>query len=83
MLDAEFAGKVSAARDAIWLEAVGKLAGAASAAVATLQKLLDSETPAVRLGAARAILIVSPKLREVVEHEARLTALEQRHGGSK
>ncbi|WP_428306755.1 hypothetical protein [Lacipirellula sp.] len=77
----DFRQKVSAARDELWGAAVGKLANAATTAVDTLEELMGCDNAKVRLGAARAILATSPKLREVIEHEARLTALEARHVG--
>jgi hypothetical protein len=47
-------------------------------AAGTLAKLLDAEKESVRLGAARALLELGVKLRESVELEQRLAALEQR-----
>ena len=77
--DPEFRNRVSAARDELWGAAIGKLANAATEAVETLQELLTCEDAKVRLGSARAILAVAPHLRETVEHERRLSELEQRH----
>ncbi len=81
--DDDFRNRISAARDELWGAAIGKLAGVAVEAVETLRELLKSEAPAVRLGAARTVLLASPKLREAIEHEVRLTALEERHAGKK
>jgi hypothetical protein len=48
-------------------------------AIKTLVALQNNTTPpAVRLGAARAILELGTKLREASEWEARLSTLEQR-----
>ena len=59
----------------------GTLTAAAGEAVRTLLELLKNPTSsAVRLGAARAVLELGMKLREVAELEARLTVLEQHLG---
>ncbi len=52
-------------------------------AAAKLRELLTAESESVRLGAARALLELGTKLRDSVELEARLAALEQRHEGGK
>ena len=55
------------------------LSAASLEAVKTLVALQDASVPPpVRLGAARSILEFGSKLREMVELEQRLTALEQR-----
>jgi hypothetical protein len=55
------------------------LSAASLEAVKTLVSLQEASVPApVRLGAARSILEFGSKLRETVELEQRLTALEQR-----
>lgn len=61
-----------------WLPALGKLADASAAAVDTLRGLLSSESDTARLGAARSILELGNKLRESVDIEERLAALEKR-----
>ena len=58
--------------------AVGQLADASTAAVTTLRALLGAEGESVRLGAARAILELGARLREAVELEQRIAALETR-----
>jgi hypothetical protein len=59
----------------------GTLTAAAGEAVRALMDLLKPTTPAAaRLGAARAVLEIGMKLREVAELEARLTVLEQHLG---
>jgi hypothetical protein len=56
----------------------GTLTAAASEAVKTLLSLQQPAIPhAVRLGAARSILEIGIKMREVADLEERLTALEQ------
>jgi HEAT repeat protein len=55
------------------------LSAGAMEAVKTLISLLQSSTsPSVRLGAARAMLELSVRLREAAELHERITALEQR-----
>jgi hypothetical protein len=59
----------------------GTLTAAASEAVRTLLELLKAPSPAaVRLGAARAVLEIGMKVREVADLEERLAALEERLG---
>jgi hypothetical protein len=59
----------------------GTLTAAATEAVRTLLDLLkNSASPAVRLVAARSVLELGLKVREVAEMEERLAALEQRMG---
>jgi hypothetical protein len=58
--------------------AAGVLTAAATEAVKTLVLLQNTTTPAaVRLGAARAILEMGMRLREVADLEQRLAALEE------
>jgi HEAT repeat protein len=57
-------------------EAVGRLSDATTEAAKTLRNLLESKSDSVRLSAARSILEFAPKLRETVELERRLAALE-------
>jgi hypothetical protein len=53
-------------------------------AIKTLLMLLATSIPhAVRLGAARSILEIAVKLREVTDLEERLAALEERSPGNK
>jgi hypothetical protein len=55
----------------------GALTAASTEAVRSLLELLKSGTPpAVRLGAARSVLELGIKLREVADLEERMTALE-------
>ena len=59
------------------------LTAAAGEAVKTLLALQkDNVPPATRLGAARSILELGMKLREVSEIEERLAALESQRGGN-
>ncbi len=54
------------------------LTAAGPKAVEVLLELLDSPSEATRLGAARLILQLGPKLREASDLEARLAAIEAR-----
>jgi hypothetical protein len=58
--------------------ALGKIADGMSDAAGTLRKLLKAKGESVRLGACRAMLEVGVKLREVVDTDERLQALERR-----
>lgn len=85
LADGAFRRRVSAARAEFVDRAVGQLADAATAAVATLQALLTSPSDSVRLSAARTILETGTRLRESAELEQRLTELENHlvsHGPS-
>lgn len=72
----DFASRVAEARTELVRRAVAMLAEASGAAVETLRALLQDAPPAVRLGAARAVLELGVKLRESEELEARIAALE-------
>jgi hypothetical protein len=58
--------------------AVGELADGMAAAAKALRGLLDCESPAVRLGAARSLLEIGMKAREALDLEERVRALEER-----
>src|SRR5262245_27802022 len=76
--DPEFRRRLQAVRADMVQRTAGALTAAAAEAVRTLLSLQGpSEPPAVRLGAARAILEIGVKLREAAELEARVAALEQ------
>jgi hypothetical protein len=73
-----FQGRLQQARADMVRRASATLTAAATEAIKTLLSLQQSTIPhAVRLGAARAILEIGVKLREVADMEERLTALEQ------
>jgi hypothetical protein len=74
----DFRREVAAARTELLTLAVGRLADAATAAVATLRALLDAEADSVRLGAARAILDAGMKGAELVDLAERVATLEER-----
>jgi hypothetical protein len=52
-------------------------------AVDVLRQLLAAESGSVRLGACRVVLEQGTKLRELVDHEDRLEALERQTLGEK
>jgi hypothetical protein len=61
--------------------ALGRLSDAATRAVDTLVALLDAESGNLRLRASLGSLDSSSRLREHVEFETRLVALENGHAG--
>jgi hypothetical protein len=78
MADPAFRALVHQAQTDVLGQAVATLTGASVKAASTLLGLLDaSAPPTVRLGAARAILEFTGRLREEHLIEARLSAVEQ------
>ncbi len=75
---ATFRRRVSQARGEMLATASGRMADGMAAAADTLRALLLAKSEAIRLGAARALLELGVKLRESVELEARISALEGR-----
>jgi len=76
--DADFRSRLQALRADMVQRTSGALTAAGGESVRTLLDLQKvTSPPAVRLGAARAILEIGSKLRETVELEARIAALEQ------
>ena len=79
--DPAFRARVQEARAEMLKRSAGLLTAAAGESVRTLLSLQkESAPPAVRLGAARAVLELGLKVREVVDLETRLAALEQQAG---
>jgi hypothetical protein len=77
-----FRARVQEARAEMVKRSAGMLTAAAGESVRTLLVLQkDSAPAAVRLGAARAVLELGIKVRELVELEARIAALEAQVGG--
>jgi hypothetical protein len=60
---------------------LGRMTDGMACAADTLRELLDAEKDSVRLGACRALLELTVRLKESVELEARVAALEQDHKG--
>lgn len=73
----DFVRRVAELRGRMVESAAGRLAAAAGAACDRLTKLLNAESEGVQLGAARLILEQAVRLREVVDLERRLAALEE------
>lgn len=76
--DPAFRQLVSRHRGEMVSRAVGELADGMTAAAKTLRALLDCESPAVRLGAARSLLEIGVRACEAVELEERIRVLEDR-----
>ena len=74
--DPRYRSLISELRHRMLDEAVGALAEATNAAVSTLRDLLDDDHGNVRLRAALGIIDAVVRLRDHVEFERRLTALE-------
>jgi len=80
--DAKFCRELQAVRDDMVRRSAGMLTAAAGEAVKTLVTLMAGNIPpATRLGAARAVLEIGIKVREVAELGERVSALEGRLGG--
>ena len=75
--DAEFRSHVQEARTVMFEQALGAVASAGVSAAQTLRDLLRASSESVRLGAARSVLELGSRLRENIELEERLSALEQ------
>ena len=81
LADPDFNRRLQAVRADMVQRTAGALTAAATEAVRTLLELQKSTVPcAVRLGAAKAVLEIGLKLREVAEFEERLAALEEKLG---
>jgi hypothetical protein len=74
--DARFRQRVAELRSEMVSRALGKMADGMSDAAGKLRALLSATSESVQLGACRALLELGVKLRESVELEARLAALE-------
>ena len=81
LADPAFKQRIQTLRGEMIGQALGRMADGMSDAAAALRKLLKAKSESVRLGACRAMLEIGVKLREAVELEARLAALEQREAG--
>ena len=79
LADPEFTRQLQAMRSDMVQRTAGALTAAATEAVRTLLDLLKpTVSHAARLGAARSVLEIGVKMREMAELEVRLTALEER-----
>ena len=77
MSDPAFRQRVEKLRSDMVCRALGKMADGMADAADKLRQLLAAKSEAVQLGACRALLELGVKLRESVELEQRLIALEQ------
>ncbi|MHB1424906.1 MAG: hypothetical protein ACYC3I_17175 [Gemmataceae bacterium] len=77
MSETDFRRRVAELRREMISRAMGRLADGMGAAADRLRQLLAANSEAVQLGACRALLELSLKLRESVELEQRLDALEE------
>ena len=73
--------RVTELRAGLTAQALGRLTEGMTEAADTLRALLRAKSRSVRLGAARAILELGTKLRESVELEQRIAALEAGRDG--
>ena len=81
--DPRFMKRLQAARAEVAKRTSALLsAGSLEATKALMELISASSPPATRLGAARAIIELAAKLRESVEIEERLQALEERSAGN-
>jgi hypothetical protein len=80
VVDPAFRRRVAELRAGMVARAAGQLADGMAQAAATVRGLLTAESESVRLAAARTILEIGPKLREAVEVEDRLAAVEAQLG---
>jgi hypothetical protein len=79
--DPAFQARVQEARGEMVKRSAGMLTAAAGESVRTLLSLQkDSAPPAVRLGAARAVIELGIKVRELADLESRIAALEAQAG---
>jgi hypothetical protein len=76
MNDEAFLARLNAIRSDMVSRALGRLSDASSAAADALRGLLDAESESVRLGACRAIIELGARLRDSMELEERVRALE-------
>jgi hypothetical protein len=79
--DPDFRRRVGELRAEMTSRALGRMADGMADAADMLRQLLSAESESVRLGAARSLLELGVKLRESVELEERLAALEGRLAG--
>jgi hypothetical protein len=76
--DPAFRRRLVNVRAELFERGMGILAAAQAGAASALVRLLKSENESVRLGASRSVFELGAKIRENVEIEERLSALEDR-----
>jgi hypothetical protein len=83
LAEPEFQRRLQVVRADMVQRTAGALAAAGNEAVGTLVELMKPASPAAtRLGAARSVLEIGMKVREVADLEQRLTALEAQMGAN-
>ncbi len=75
--DPDFRRRVNALRGDMVQRSLGHMADGMAEAAGVLRALLSAESESVRLGAARSMLEYGVKLRETVDFNERLRALEE------
>jgi hypothetical protein len=83
LADPAFKQRIQTMRGEMIGQALGRMANSMTAAADVLRDLLKAESESIRLAAARTMLDLGTKLREAVELEERLAALESRQGDNK
>lgn len=78
LADADFRKRVSELRAAAVERALGRMVDALTFAVDKLRELLDANSQATQLGAARSLIELAVKIRENVELSDRVAELENR-----
>ena len=78
LADPTFRDEVQKVRSRLVATAAGRIAGLMDSAADALRELLNSQTEAIRLSAARAVFDVALKLKECAELEDRLLAVEEK-----
>lgn len=76
LADPAFLRELQEARSRMVDAALGQLTESLTAAATSLRDLLQSDSDTIRLSAARAVFEIAGRLRDQVEFERRLTALE-------
>jgi hypothetical protein len=74
--DPRFRARVQELRERLFSRAVGVLTRLAGKAARKLDELLDNFKASIALGACRTVLEAGPRLRELIDFEERLAALE-------
>jgi hypothetical protein len=83
LADPNFRQRVEAARATFWERALGILSKGAAESATVLRRLLRSEDGRIKLQAAKVLLDQGIKVRDQVDIEQRLAALEGRLGNGK
>lgn len=81
MENPDFAQQLSLLRSRAYCEAVSHLLDATGAAVDALVELVSGAPPGTRLAAAKAVLELGIGLKQMVEMERRLSAIEEKSNG--